>query len=532
MGRSLEQVNMTAEDFNNLRLRLKNNQLSQEDITNLQSILNVIANLRQLVEKRKFGLLKLLRQLFGFKTEKKDQKQRLGGTAGPGSKSSSGSGGRAGRNDYPGADSEKIEHESLNTGDNCPECMRGCLCEAEDGVDYEWSGNSPLSLKVFHLGRLICHSCKTTFTADSPVLKTVDDSESPEEEKTARCDKNAKANATVGCLRFQYGVPHYRLAKIQNNSGMSLPVSTQYRMLQQVYYAGREIYKVLIYNAAQGSLLKADDTGIKILDWLAGKGPAGKVHATPRKKATTTAIVSASPEGRRIVLYMTGAREAGSHVREILLKREEGREAPLYMADGLAANNPGSDIRVIQLHCLVHARRNFYDIKTSFPGKCGYVLEELKKVWKTDSEARNMNMSPEERLIHHQKHSRPVMDSLGGWLMENLQSGAFEKNGELGKAANYMLKRWSELNEFHHIPGVPLCNSETERMIKFIVTHRKNSLFFKTDKGAEVGDVIQSLIATCERCGTNPIKYLAWIQEKKTQAVSQPEKFLPWMLPP
>ena len=90
-----------------------------------------------------------------------------------------------------------------------------------------------------------------------------------------------------------------------------------------------------------------------------------------------------------------------------------------------------------------------------------------------------------------------------------------------------MLKRWSELNEFHHIPGVPLCNSEAERMIKFIVTHRKNSLFFKTEKGAEVGDVIQSLIATCEQSGTNPIEYLAWIQENKSQVLSQPERFLP-----
>jgi len=526
MARSPEQVNLTAEECNNLRSRLENNQLNQKDIASLLSILNVFVSLRQLVEKRKLGLLKLIRQLFGFKTEKKDQKQRPC-TAGP--KAPADSGGRAGRDDYPGADRQKIEHKTLKSGDQCPECLKGNLAEAEDGVDYEWSGNAPLSLKVFLLARLICHSCKTTFTADSPVLKTVDDTESPDEEKTGRCDKNAKANATVGCLRFQYGVPHYRLAKIQKNSGMALPVSTQYRMLKQVYFAGVEIYRFLIYLAAQGSLVKADDTGIKILDWLAGNGPPGKVRDTPRKKATTTAIVSDSPEGKKIVLYITGAREAGHNVREMLLKRNGDKEAPLYMTDGLAANNPGSDISVIQLHCLTHARRHFFDIKTSFPEKCGYVLDELAKVWKAESEAKNM--SPEERQAHHQKNSRPVMESLGRWLMDKIESGEIEQNNDLGQAANYMLKRWSELNEFHHIPGVPLCNSETERMIKFIVTHRKNSLFFKTEKGAEVGDVIQSLIATCEQCGTNPIEYLAWIQENKTRAISQPEKFLPWMLP-
>ena len=137
-------------------------------------------------------------------------------------------------------------------------------------------------------------------------------------------------------------------------------------MLKQIYYAGIEIYKSLITEAAQGSLIKADDTSIKILDWLAGKGPPGKVHDTPRKKATTTAIVSDSPEGNKIVLYMTGAREAGHNVREMLLKRHGDREAPLYMTDGLAANNPGSDISVIQLHCLTHARRHFLILKQVF----------------------------------------------------------------------------------------------------------------------------------------------------------------------
>lgn len=526
MTKAQEQVNLTAEECNDLRSRLENNKLSKQDISSLLSILNVFVSLRQLVEKRKLGLLKLLRQLFGFKTEKKDQKQRSY-SAGP--KAPGESGGRAGRDDYPGADRQKIEHKTLTAGDSCPECLKGSLAEAEDGVDYEWSGNAPLSLKVFLLARLICHSCKTTFTAESPVLKTVDDTKSPDEEKTGRCDKNAKANATVGCLRFQYGVPHYRLAKIQKNSGMGLPVSTQYRMLKQVYYAGTEIYKFLIYLAAQGSIIKADDTGFKILDWLAGKGPPGKVRDTPRKKATTTAIVSDSPKGNKIVLYMTGAREAGHNVRKMLLKRHGDREAPLYMADGLAANNPGSDISVIQLHCLTHARRHFFDIKTSFPEKCEYALDALAKIWKAEAEAKNL--SPGERLTHHQKYSRPVMESLGRWLMDKLESGEIEENNDLGKAAKYMLKRWSELNEFHHLPGVPLCNSETERMIKFIVTHRKNSLFFKTEKGAEVGDVIQSLIATCEQCGTNPIEYLAWIQENKAQAISQPEKYLPWMLP-
>lgn len=38
--------------------------------------------------------------------------------------------------------------------------------------------------------------------------------------------------------------------------------------------------------------------------------------------------------------------------------------------------------------------------------------------------------------------------------------------------------------------------------------HRKNALFYLTEKGAQVGDLYMSLIYTCELCGVNPFDYL------------------------
>ena len=169
------------------------------------------------------------------------------------------------------------------------------------------------------MGKSCGNGCKSTFTAKSPVSETahtVDDS--TDEEKAGRCDRNAMANATVAMLRYWYGVAHYRLAKIQGSIGMGLPVATQYKMAQQVFSAGLPVYEYLIEEAAQGALFFADDTGIKILDWLAGKGPPTKTTKTPRKSAKTTAVVSRSVEGRTIVLYLTGGSEAGDKMSDVL----------------------------------------------------------------------------------------------------------------------------------------------------------------------------------------------------------------------
>jgi len=43
------------------------------------------------------------------------------------------------------------------------------------------------------------------------------------------------------------------------------------------------------------------------------------------------------------------------------------------------------------------------------------------------------------------------------------------------------------------------------RQRKKAILHRKNSLFYKTLNGTEVGDLYMSLIHACELCGTNPV---------------------------
>ena len=97
-------------------------------------------------------------------------------------------------------------------------------------------------------------------------------------------------------------------------------------------------------------------------------------------------------------------------------------------------------------------------------------------------------MNEQQRLYYHQKFSAPYMEELGIWLSE--QRKEVEENGPLGAAIRYSLDRWTELNEFLHTPGVPLSNAECERTIKLIIMHRKNSLFYKTIKGAHVGDCL------------------------------------------
>ncbi len=147
-------------------------------------------------------------------------------------------------------------------------------------------------------------------------------------------------------------------------------------------------------------------------------------------------------------------------------------------------------------NCLAHARRYFVDVVPNFPEPCRYVLESLGKVYGYDAQAEARGLSPEERLRFHQEHSQPVMDQLHAWLRAQFDEKRVEPNSGLGTAIAYVLRRWDRLTLFLRQAGAPLDSNIVERALKKAILHRRNSLFYKTENGAEVGDLFMSLIHT------------------------------------
>ena len=60
------------------------------------------------------------------------------------------------------------------------------------------------------------------------------------------------------------------------------------------------------------------------------------------------------------------------------------------------------------------------------------------------------------------------------------------------------------------------------------IRHRKNSLFYKTMQGAEVGDLSMSLIHTCYLSKVSPSDYLTELQRNHQQVRDGPADGMPW----
>lgn len=155
-------------------------------------------------------------------------------------------------------------------------------------------------------------------------------------------------------------------------------------------------------------------------------------------------------------------------------------------------------------------------------------METLAGVYKNDKTANEKEMTPPLRLQYHQANSGPLMEQLHEWMTEQMNSRKVEPNSGLGKAISYMLKHWRPLTLFLRVEGAPLDNNVCEQALKRAILHRKNSLFYKTLRGAQVGDIFMSLIHTCKLARVNPFDYLVTLQKHAHAVLNAPQNWLPW----
>jgi hypothetical protein len=334
---------------------------------------------------------------------------------------------------------------------------------------------------------------------------------------------DASAVAMMALLRYGSGVPLQRLERLQASYGIPLAAATQWEVTaagaKKIWVAWEE----LIGQAAQGEVMHNDDTGMRIL--RLPREPA----MAERTGVFTSGIVSKLGE-HTIALYFSGAEHAGENLAKVLERRAPGLAPLIQMCDALSRNAPrlADGLGRLLAYCLAHGRRQFVDVAGNFPEQCRFVLETLSGVWHNDAVARDRALTPEQRLRFHQEHSQPLMDTLQQWMEAELAEHRTEPNSGLGKAIRYMLRHWEPLTLFLREPGAPLDNNVVERALKKAILHRNNSLFYKTPRGAAVGDLYMSLIHTCELNRVDPFDYLTQLQRHAESLTANPSAWMPW----
>lgn len=421
--------------------------------------------------------------------------------------------GRNGADAYQGATIVEVNHPELNPGDTCPaEVCDGRLYEvSEPGTLVRVTGAPLASATRYNLQKLRCGICEIVYTAPLPAGVS---------------DKKYDATfiAMLMINKYFMSIPLYRQDRLQNHLGIPLPASTQWDLMVTHEPMLKVLYKALAQDAANGLALCYDDTSVKIMSEIKAAKLAPKGEKS-QHTCFTTGIVSLH-EDHRSYLYITDNRTAGKCIAEIMALRDAHLDPPIMMCDALAANIPQgiSEDLYILCFCLVHARRQFYELPNGYDDVADKVIGLIGTIY--DHEAHTKGYSSEKRLAYHQEKSTPVMEALKSYLEE--QKPEFEPNSVAGKAIDYILNRWTQLSQFLRQLHAPLDTNIVERALKLIIQVRKSSMFYKTLSSAAFASYVQSALYSAAQNEINPCEYMCTLIDNEKAVIENPIAWLPW----
>lgn len=448
-------------------------------------------------------------QRAGIETEKKPKPEG----ASQSSQSVAAGHGRNGAAAYRGAQKVRVPHASLKAGDPCPNpgCDGKVYLLRDPGTLVRIKGQAPIAATVYELEKLRCPLCGDVYTAEAP-------------EGVGEKKYDETAASMIVLFRYGSGIPWNRLEGLEKNLGIPLPAATQCEIVAETTVTLRPALEELIRQAAQGEVAHNDDTSMRVLSL------DRDADIAPERTGVFTSGLVWIYQGRRIALYFTGRKHAGENLAEVLKQRSPDLPPPIQMCDALARNIPKlpEPLKPLVANCNAHNRRNFVKVAPNFPEECRFVLETLGNVYGYDAQAREQGLSAEERLLFHQEHSGPLMEKLNTWCKSQFEERQVEPNSGLGQAISYLLKHWGKLTLFLRKAGAPLDNNLVERALKKAILHRKNSLFYKTRHGAQMGDLFMTLIHTCELNGVNAFDYLTELQRHASELAQNPSEWMPW----
>ena len=261
--------------------------LSAEQHQRLSRILELIAWLLELLERKNLSIRKLRELCFGPSTE--SAHNVCGTPRRPREKTKPKGHGRKSHHQYPGAQRVPVTHPTLQAGQPCPRCDHGKLYRVKQwAIAIRIAAQALITAVIFELERLRCNACGQVFTAPPPPQAGIE-----------------KYDPTVGVMiavmRYGAGMPFYRLEGLQASLGVPLPSSIQWKEADRTARLLEPILDHLIYQAAQSWLLFTDDTTMRV----GSLGQQIQSEPKPKRKGIFTTAVVGQLDEHSIALFFT-----------------------------------------------------------------------------------------------------------------------------------------------------------------------------------------------------------------------------------
>lgn len=303
--------------------------------------------------------------------------------------------------------------------------------------------------------------------------------------------------AEVIINKYQDSLPLYRQAKRFERYGIYIPESTLCDWTSQSAQLLKPLIELMRADMLKESHLYGDDTPVPVL-------ASGKT-----KKGRLWAYVSDANNRHPCTIYDYSPTREQIWPQQFLVGFKGYLQADAY--HGFNTVYKSGD--VMEIGCMAHTRRKFYDITVELKstGSLAHqALDLIDAIYEVEDKCRNMHYK--RRYYFRKKYLRKLYRKLHRWLVQTQK--IVIPNMPIKRAINYALNHWRALQNVFADGRLEVDNNTAERAMRIVAIGRKNWMFAGSDQGGHNAAIFYSLLESAKQNGINTFKYLADILAK------------------
>jgi transposase len=319
-------------------------------------------------------------------------------------------------------------------------------------------------------------------------------------------------------------MPLYRLEKRFDHMGVNIARSTMCAWMMNCGSLVKPLVDLIIRRIKQSKVIHTDDTRVPVQDEaVKDKCKSGRIWANIGDEDNPYIAYDYTPDRTR----------AGP--QKFLADYKGYLQADAYGGyDGIYTRG-----NVTEVACWAHARRKFFDAKDTDGRRSAEMLRFVQRLYAIEDRIklrikRRLEKRPETTPAQRheivraarQAHSVPILAKIKTWL--DAEQKLVLPRSPMAAAITYMLNQWIALNVYVTAGFLNIDNNAAERAMKRVAIGRKNWLFAGSDEAGVSHARLWTLIASAERHGLDPQKYMMSVLAKIGQTpMSEVDQFLP-----
>jgi transposase len=316
--------------------------------------------------------------------------------------------------------------------------------------------------------------------------------------------------AHVIVSKYSDHLPLYRQERILAREGVAISRQTMCGWMARCAALLKPIYDAMVKAVLQSKAIQTDDTPVDMLD----PGREGTLQ--------TRIWIAIGDRSHPYSVYDFTPNRSGDGPARFFKDYQGYLQADAYT--GYDALFKGG--KVIEVGCWAHARRKFYEARTTDPQRSHMALAYIRRLYAVETDAKDAKLDDDARRALRQELSVPILEELFAWL-EDLRGQVLPKS-PMGEAVGYALNNKAALLRYTEQGFLEIDNNASERGQKTIAIGRKNWLFFGSEGGGATAAILFSLTETCKRLGVEPWAYLRDLLDRvSTHPASRIDELLP-----